>query len=87
MIHVSENMLKRAKFSVKKYQGKLNISGYSRRELEEKVCKNCLVRSFKKNDVIVIEDIEENSCSCSQMLSPIMSIKVDAGKNKIITIV
>jgi len=85
---MTNKMLKKLRFSVRRYQGNLNINGYNENDLKERVCPSCLLKSLSKNDVLYIEELQERSkCNCELKIPSIVNLKLDIKKNEKIFII
>lgn len=87
-VYMSEKILSRTKFCVKKFDSSISINGYNRVLIEESSCPHCSLKTFKKSETILIEEIKkEKRCLCRLKKSPLISIKLDIQKNKSVTII
>lgn len=85
-IHISERDLKKIKFRFKLIKGDLNIKGYVVEKLKDKVCPDCLLKSFEKSETISVENLSfSRSCLCDFKVSPSISLKVNVETNPKIT--
>ena len=52
-VYMSEEILSRAKFCVKKFDRRITINGCKRDLIEEDSCPHCLLKTFKKSETIL----------------------------------
>ena len=86
-VYMSEEILSKAKFSVKKFDRRITINGCKKDLIEEDSCLYCSLKTFKKSETILIDEIkEERKCLSRLKNSLLISIKLDIQKNKSIII-
>lgn len=64
-VYMTNKILKKIKPSWKTFEGNLNINKYDADTLLEKVCSHCLLKSYKRVDLILINEVaSSNNCNC-----------------------